>query len=279
MPESYFIASQLQILIGKIVGNYEIADYEKHQKDGWFNKDEHFLKNLINNELTAVESKNAIILMHFKSNHVLLIGPEYGGEIRYVKKEENFDKKFHLKLLFFDQDSLWIRIKGFGYCILYDSKDLMRNYVFKRDSSKIKITDENEFNLKNFLERIKQKNTNIKSLLIGKDAIIAGIGNSLFQEIIYNAGIHPKEKSFNLSIEQIQKLYLAIKFIVEIRIEVGGKKYIVDIYCQKGRYKPIMDSSLYKEPCPICGTNVDKITIGGGINYFCPTCQHPAIHF
>lgn len=273
-PESYIIADQLNHeLKNKVILNYEIADYEKHQKDNWFNKDETFLSYLINNTILSVESFHAIILINFKTDHILLIGPEYGGKIRYVTSDEKVTEPFHLKLVFTDQDCLFIRIKGFGYCILYDRKDLSNNYVYNRDIAKIIINNEKDFTFDNFYYNLKQKNKAIKSLLVGKDAIIGGVANSLFQEILFKAGIHPKEKSANLTEDKVNSLYFSIKNITEDRIRLGGKNKVSDVYGREGGYIPIMDSSYFNKPCPNCNTKIEKIAIGGGINYFCPNCQ------
>ena len=151
LPESLVIASQMNAeLQNKVIQNFEITDYEKHQKDNWFNRDISYLDNLINNTITSVESLNSIILINFKTDHVLLIGPEYGGEIRFIKDKESPLKKFHLKLTFSDKSLLFIRIKGFGYCILYPNKNISENYVYRRDQDKIRINNNQEFTLEKF---------------------------------------------------------------------------------------------------------------------------------
>ena len=274
LPEALVLANQMNSeLRNKTIQYFEITDYEKHQKDNWFNRDISYLENLINNTIISVESLNSIILINFKTEHVLLIGPEYGGEIRYIKDKESPIKKFHLKLIFSDKSNLFIRIKGFGYCILYHKKDISENYVYNRDLDKIKIINDQEFTLEKFEMELKAKNKSIKSLLVGKEAVVAGIANSLFHEIIYQAGIHPKEKSSNLSHKKINDLYNAIKTIISERINKKGKTSIIDLYGNQGSYKVIMDSSYYKKPCFTCKSLIEKVSVGGGVNYFCPNCQ------
>jgi len=34
-----------------------------------------------------------------------------------------------------------------------------------------------------------------------------------------------------------------------------------------------MGPNMKGEGCPVCGTQIDRLSIGGGQVYFCPVCQ------
>ncbi|MFW9928973.1 MAG: DNA-formamidopyrimidine glycosylase family protein, partial [Candidatus Thorarchaeota archaeon] len=244
LPECYVISHQLDtVLKNKTIINYKIKNYEKLQKNNALNKEIKFFDKLLNNQIVSVESKSSMILINLKTNHILLIGPEYGGEIQFVKAGEEYTEKYQLKITFSDNSYLYILIKGFGYCYLYDHDKLGENYVYRRDYKKIQANDDENLTLKILSTKLKEKNKNIKVMLVGKEAIISGIANSLFQEIIFEAGIHPREKSSDLTDKQIKNLLSAITTIINNRITQKGKHKVVDIYGQKGGYKPVMDSS------------------------------------
>ena len=80
-----------------------------------------------------------------------------------------------------------------------ENDELERSYVYKQDFSDMPSpVDDDEFTFKRFSELSANKNMSLKSMLVGKDAIVVGLGNSAFQDIIYHAKLHRKEKLSNL---------------------------------------------------------------------------------
>jgi formamidopyrimidine-DNA glycosylase len=114
---------------------------------------------------------------------------------------------------------------------------------------------------------------NLKAALVGKDAVVVGLGNSAFQDILYRAGIHPKRKASELTPAQQKALYDAIKLVVAERIALGGKNQCVDFYGKQGSYVPAMGPQMKGKSCPICSGDVVKLSLGGGQIYLCPVCQ------
>jgi formamidopyrimidine-DNA glycosylase len=47
----------------------------------------------------------------------------------------------------------------------------------------------------------------------------------------------------------------------------------VDLHNSPGQYVRLMDAKAAGNPCPACGTTVEKIQYLGGACYFCPRCQ------
>ena len=113
----------------------------------------------------------------------------------------------------------------------------------------------------------------LKSILVGKDAVVVGISNYTFQDIVYRAKLHPKKKASDLSKTEIQSLYETVKLVLQERIQLNGKDKFYDLYGEKGRYSPAMGSNMKKKLCFVCGTQIGKLSIGGGQVYFCPQCQ------
>jgi formamidopyrimidine-DNA glycosylase len=113
----------------------------------------------------------------------------------------------------------------------------------------------------------------LKQVLVGKDAIIVGLSNSAFQDIIYRAGVHPKKRGSDLGEKEVKTLYYAILDLIEERIQKRGKNTFTDIFMKKGEYVPLMGSNMKEQPCPKCGSMIQKISHGGGSVYLCPNCQ------
>ena len=113
----------------------------------------------------------------------------------------------------------------------------------------------------------------LKSVLVGKDAILVGLSNSAFQDIVYRARLHPKRKASGLSRDERRALYDAVGLVLQERIRLKGKNLFFDLYGNRGEYTPAMGPNMKKQPCPRCGTTIEKLSVGGGHAYFRPKCQ------
>jgi formamidopyrimidine-DNA glycosylase len=56
-------------------------------------------------------------------------------------------------------------------------------------------------------------------------------------------------------------------------IALGGRYDEFDLFNCPGKYVRIMDKNAAGEPCPECGTIIEKMQYLGGACYFCPNCQ------
>ena len=121
-------------------------------------------------------------------------------------------------------------------------------------------------------ELVEGKKRSVKSLLT-QDQIIPGLGNSIAQDIQYKAGLHPRYALADLSVPQRKTLYDAIRNTVDEIIEKGGRYDEVDLFGTPGEYVRLMDKKSAGQPCPTCGTAIDKIQYLGGSCYLCPSCQ------
>jgi formamidopyrimidine-DNA glycosylase len=151
---------------------------------------------------------------------------------------------------------------------------LKDSYVYKRDfSATASPTDDAEFTFERFSEELASRNVNIKAALVGKDAVIVGLGNSAFQDILYRAGIHPKRKASSLTESEQRAFYNAINLVIQERTKSGGKNQFTDLYGKQGSYTPAMGPNMKDKACTACGAKVQKLSLGGGQTYYCPECQ------
>jgi formamidopyrimidine-DNA glycosylase len=204
----------------------------------------------------------------------LILAPEYGGVVLYHTNEETVPDKLHLKLDFIDNTTLTVRLTGMGVIQAVKDRELNQSYVYKRDFSEVlSPMDDKKFTFEHFSELLLNNEIMIKSVLVGKDAVIVGLGNSSFQDVIYRAKIHPKRRASELNRDEKEALYNAVKLVIQERIQHGGKDEFLDLYGRKGGYSPAMSSNMKGQICPACGTSIEKLSIGGGQTYFCPKCQ------
>jgi len=152
--------------------------------------------------------------------------------------------------------------------------ELESSYVFKRDFNSERLSPMNEeFTVKRFSKLLADNNRMLKSVLVGKDALVVGLSNSAFQDIIYRARLHPKRKASELKAEEKWGLCDAIRLVLNERIRLNGKDQFFDLYGNKGGYTPAMGPNMKQKSCLECGTPIEKLSHGGGHVYLCPKCQ------
>jgi formamidopyrimidine-DNA glycosylase len=274
LPEAKILAEQMSHqLIGKQVKSFLVKDCERLQRIGMMDKDLKSFNQLVNAKIETVASRGNVIRVKFDNGANLILGPEYGGEIFYSKDAANVPR-FHLRVDFSDGTVLTVRLTSMGVIQVLKDNELERSYVYRRDfdSTKFSPADE-DFTLEQFSKRMTDQNKMLKSVLVGKDAILVGVSNSTFQDILYRAKIHPKRRASELDKKEMWRLYDAIKLVLNERIRLEGKDNFRDLYGKQGGYSPAMGPNRKKQTCPECGTPVQQLSLGGGQVYLCPNCQ------
>ena len=276
LPEAKILAEQMnKELRGKHIKSCHLQDYEKLQRIGMLNKDIKDFDQLVNGEIESVISRGNVIRVKLNNGTNLILDPEYGGEIFYYTCGRTMvSRKFHLKVDFSDDTVLTVRLTSMGVIQAMKDDDLERSYVYRRDfNPEVLSPIDEEFNFERFSKLLADNNRALKSVLVGKDAVVVGLSNSAFQDILYRARLHPKRKASELSIDERRALYDAVRHVLQERIRLNGKDQFLDLYGNQGGYTPAMGPNMKQQNCPACGNPIEKLSIGGGQVYFCPKCQ------
>jgi formamidopyrimidine-DNA glycosylase len=114
----------------------------------------------------------------------------------------------------------------------------------------------------------------IKALLLDQTQV-AGIGNAYVHDILFLAHLHPLRPANTLIHAEIEALAAAIHDGLQPSLDKGGAFYEIDLHGQKGSFT--MEDILvgYKEgqPCPVCGTLIEKIKTSSTSSFICSSCQ------
>ncbi len=275
LPEAKIFAEQMdRALRGKCVKSYQLQDYERLQKIRMLNKDIESFDQLVNGKIESVISRGNAIRVKLDNGMNLLLAPEYGGKILYHTREKTGPTKFHLKIDFNDGTMLTVRLTSMGLIHAVNDNVLERTYVFRRDFNPEMLSPIDEiFTFERFSQLVADNNRMLKTVLVGKDAVLVGLSNSAFQDIVYRAKLHPKRRASELGEDERRALYDAIKRVLQERIRLKGKDQFYDLYGHPGGYTPAMGPHMKQQDCPICGTPIAKLSVGGGHVYLCPKCQ------
>ena len=275
LPEAKILAEQMnRELRGKRIRSYHLKDYERLQKTGFINRDIKSFDQLVDRKIESVTSRGNVIRVELDDGINIILSPEYGGEVFYHSHETTIPEKFHLRIDFSDKTTLTVRLTSMGGIRVLKDADLMGSYVFKRDFNPeiLSPVDEN-FTFERFSKLLAENNRALKSVLVGKDAVVVGLSNSAFQDIIYRAKLHPKRKASELNLDEQKALFNALRLVLRERIRLKGKNQFLDLYRNQGRYIPAMGPNMRKQNCPSCGTPIEELSHGGGKVFVCPKCQ------
>ena len=115
----------------------------------------------------------------------------------------------------------------------------------------------------------------VKSFLLTQERI-AGVGNIYADEALFRARIHPLRPVGTLKRPQLAALRDAVVESLEAGIDARGAT-IDDFRHADGVRGSFQDRFLVhrreREPCPECGTPIQKLRAAGRGTYVCPRCQ------
>jgi formamidopyrimidine-DNA glycosylase len=124
-----------------------------------------------------------------------------------------------------------------------------------------------------FAERLALENHTLKRSLTDP-RLFSGIGNAYSDEILHRARLSPLKLTSRLSEEEATRLYDATRATLtewtdRLRAEVG------DGFPEKvtAFHDGMAVHGRYREPCPVCGTAVQRIRYRDNETNYCPRCQ------
>jgi formamidopyrimidine-DNA glycosylase len=115
----------------------------------------------------------------------------------------------------------------------------------------------------------------LKSFLLNQ-SYIAGIGNTYADEILFRARLGPARQPSSLKGEEVERLHTSIIETLRLGLELGGSSEMAFVHLdgRKGSFQEHFQVKRRKaKPCFVCGSPIEKATIGGRGTYFCPQCQ------
>jgi len=107
-------------------------------------------------------------------------------------------------------------------------------------------------------------------VFINDQNILSAIGNAYADEILFEAGIHPKTFVNKLAAEDLHRLYGAIINVIKWGIENVEAAH-QPIHVTVRDHMRVRNRR--GEPCPRCGTTIRREGVRGHDVFFCPSCQ------
>jgi formamidopyrimidine-DNA glycosylase len=124
-----------------------------------------------------------------------------------------------------------------------------------------------------FQQRLLAENHTLKRSLTDPD-LFAGIGNAYSDEILHRAKMSPVKMTRTLQHGEVERLFASThevlqEWIDRLRQEAGAS------FPEKvtAFRKDMAVHGKYNQPCPVCGTPVQRIVHAENESNYCPTCQ------
>lgn len=156
-------------------------------------------------------------------------------------------------------DRFTIRFDDGGRLVLRDSRRLGRVRL-EPDLDHLG-PDAAEVSRAQFRERVGRGEAPVKARIMDQ-AVIAGVGNLLADEALWQARIDPRRPARGLSEDQLDRLRVAIRAATRSAIEKGGV-----------HTGAIIPERRRGGSCPRCGAEMSRATIGGRTTWWCPAEQ------
>ncbi len=255
---------------------------------------EHLRPALKGESIGEVKVKQPIVIRNLAggSFEETLMGREVLEIVRtgpFVDFQLNGDLHLVMHAMLAGRFALDPKVKKTGLCFtlkteqalltFLDTKKMAKVYLaFKKDLGKIPRFLEQGPNIldeaftREVFEKIMGKNRKQVRVFIMDQTKLSAVGNAYADEILFEAGIHPKTTCNQLDQGEREKLFLAVKGVMAWGIDQvrAAGRPIEEKVREHVRVRNRKD-----EPCPRCETRIRRASVLGHDAFFCPTCQPP----
>lgn len=124
-----------------------------------------------------------------------------------------------------------------------------------------------------FAEALTQTNRTLKRALTDP-RVFSGIGNAHSDEILLFAGLSPLQLTRNLSEAEVDRLYSVTQSSLADWVERLREEFGDSFPGKITAFHPDMAAhGKYGEPCPVCGSPIQRIKYADRETNYCATCQ------
>lgn len=194
-----------------------------------------------------------------------------GVNARIINPGQPAPQKYQLRVDFTDGCILAFTVAMYGCISCF--RDMYDNEYYIKSRENISPLDP-RFNMEYFEEMIHSVKPSMSAkAFLATEQRIPGLGNGVLQDILFNAGLHPKRKISTIEEKEKQRIFDSMKEVLAKMVRLGGRDTEKDIWGNPGGYRTILSKKTYKHGCPDCGGEIVKTSYLGGSVYYCPFCQ------
>ncbi len=220
--------------------------------------------------VTAVSRRGKFLQIHMSQGDTLLIHLRMSGRLYVEPASTPRDPHVHVAFELDSDDELrFYDPRKFGRVYLVDDPVTVVGELGPEPL-------EADFTVERFAELLAGRRGRIKPLLLNQQ-FLAGLGNIYTDEALYAAGLHPLRTADTLDPDEIARLHQAIRSTLRRAIGHRGTSFswvYRDAYGEPGSFQEQLQVyGREGEPCPRCGTPIERIIVGQRGTHLCPNCQ------
>jgi formamidopyrimidine-DNA glycosylase len=195
----------------------------------------------------------------------LAINPKLSGRLQLCPAQEKKAGPVLVRVTFAEgeQELRYIDRKRMGQLYLTADLDAVPTFS-EMGPEALEISE------RDFAQRLRGFQGEIKGIL-ARERFVAGIGNAYADEILWRARIHPFRKRAHMDIEEVARLFHAMRSVLLESIEEVRQEMGEDVHLKPRDFFAVHMRG--GQPCPACGTPISTITAHQRITNFCRTCQ------
>jgi formamidopyrimidine-DNA glycosylase len=224
---------------------------------------------LADKKVITIERVGKRIVFGFEDELFLILHLMIAGRLKWLPANAKIPGKLGLAALDFDHGTLLLTEAGSKRrAALHIVAG--REAVHAHDPGGIEVL---EASLDAFRANLTRERHTLKRTLTDPH-LFSGIGNAYSDEILHRARLSPVQMSTNLDDDEIARLFEATRTVLiewtdRLRAEAGGK------FPEKvtAFRKEMAVHGKYREPCPDCGTPVQRIVYAENETNYCARCQ------
>jgi len=191
--------------------------------------------------------------------------------IRYYAPGSKVPAKHQLRLLLDDGASLTCTVQMWGAMMVSDLADVKFPEAYTINQMPEPVSD--AFDYTYFCGMAEGKRNLSAKAFLATEQRIPGLGNGALQDVLYNCGIHPRQRLDALTEAQMRSMFESVKTTLRAMCEQGGRDTEKDLFGNAGGYVTKLSKKTKEMPCHVCGSHIVREAFLGGNIYFCPTCQ------
>ncbi|NPV91005.1 MAG: endonuclease VIII [Firmicutes bacterium] len=270
IPEAVSLAKQLYgALAGRRIKRV-VAGLSPH-KFAWFHGDPAGYDALLGGR-TVDQAVSHGGMVEVKAGNASLLFSD-GVVFRFHREKEPRPAKHQLLVEFEDGAALSCSVQMYGGLVCFQDGDYDNQYY---QAAKEKPSPLSKgFDRAYFTKLLSEPGADKLSAkaLLATEQRIPGLGNGVLQDILYQAGIHPKRKLSSLIGPDRDRLFDSVRGVLAEMTSQGGRDTETDLFGSKGGYRTRLSKNTVGKACPACGSAIEKMAYMGGSVYVCPGCQ------
>jgi formamidopyrimidine-DNA glycosylase len=269
LPEVETVRASLEPrLVGRSLENVEILDSRLTRPVD----PAEVAAQLLGERVSAVERRGKYLIVRFESGLVLLVHLRMTGNLVHSRNGARAEPHVRAVVRLDDgSDVIYRDVRRFGTWLVLEADEADTYLAARLGLEPL----ERHFSARDLGDRLAGRRAPVKAAVLDQRTL-AGVGNIYADEALWRARIDPRRPAATLEAGEIRRLHRGIRRALEAGIArqgatlrdyrtpdgaTGGMQHEFKVYGRGG------------EPCPRCGTPIEKTRIAGRGTWFCPACQ------